>query len=185
MLGIRLSVVLYPRTLVFKALFSISKRSLLCLFEYLVRQWEHPIQHGGWQANMARRRWNEVESIGFTRSGTERTIMEWASCVGCFQFSMLSQYTAYHCSALISNLRSIAFLASSLGWLGFASPSEQRPKQCGETTLCPFCGVELLRVLRFYSDQVLLTVSAWRYNTEYVGSWTHSSVIQFLLAMPM
>lgn len=38
MLGIRLNVVLYPGTLVFKALFSFLKRSPLCLFGYLVRQ---------------------------------------------------------------------------------------------------------------------------------------------------
>lgn len=98
--------------------------------------------------------------------------MEYASCVGCFPFLMLSQYIEYYGSALISNLRSIVFLACSSDGLGFASPSERRPKQCNEmttTSLCSLWGVELLGVLRFYSDRFLHAASAWRYHAECVG----------------
>ena len=97
-----------------------------------------------------------MEPIGFRCSGTDRKLTEYASCVGCFQFVTLSQCIEDYGSTLISNLRSTVFLAGSSDGLGFASPSERRPKQCNETTsLCSLRGVGLLGVLRFYSDRFL------------------------------
>lgn len=104
----------------------------------------------------------EVEFIDFSCSGTDRTTMEYASRVGCCQFSMLSHYIEYYGPAFISNLRSIVFLACRSDGLGGLS-SVMR-------LAFALSGAELLGVLRFYSDRFLHAASVWRCHSECVGS---------------